>query len=112
MSVSLQGFHDHYATMKLAADAPVGSVVEITADTAVSPAVAGKPFAGVLVSKHGDNALVQLTGYCKVGYTGALSYGRTHVAAAAGGKISPKADGMAVLVADIDITAGVAGIIL
>ncbi len=110
MNISLQGFDCKYATFRHSGDPSPGTLVNLVADG--TAAQADGPFAGVLISKHGGNALVQLSGYAKVAFTGtAPGYGYLSVAADEG-VLTAAESGRPVLVADVDAVAGTAGIIL
>ena len=111
MNISLQGFDCKYATFRHSGDPQPGALVNVVADGTV--ATADGPFAGVLVSKHGGNALVQLSGYAKVAFSGQTpSHGLIAAAADEGVFAAAETGGRQVVVVDVDELAGTVGIIL
>ncbi len=110
MNISLQGFDCKYATFRHSGDPKPGALVNVVADGTVAEATG--PFAGVLISKHGGNALVQLSGYARLAFSGTgPEHGLVSVQADDGALVTAQ-DGQPVIVTDVDSLAGTVGIIL
>lgn len=91
MSVSLKGFHEKYVTMTAGESCTVGSPVEVTAANTASDCASGN-FTGVCVSREGDLALVQITGFVALPAADGLTLGTGSVAIA-GGKVGKATTG-------------------
>lgn len=108
------------ATFEAASTVEAGTVVKMSGDSQVSGCAAGERFCGVALSNEGGFAGVQVSGFAKVGYTGAgIAAGYQTLTADGAGGVR-KADttgedpdtGMDCLVVSVDSTASKAVILL
>lgn len=110
MKTEFQGFGENVATFEAAANVKAGLPVKVSGNGAVDACGAGDLFCGMAVSVRGGMAAVQLSGYVRAPYTGALAVGYQKLAAAADGKIQQSESGRELLVIDVDSAASICGI--
>lgn len=112
MNTSLNGFDSKIATF--ASSEPKGTVVSMSGNMTVSKAAAGAAFCGVCIDSRDGFASVQLSGYCRLPYSGtAPAVGYAMLAADGNGGIKTvTSGGRTLLVTDIDTVNTSVGIIL
>lgn len=113
MNTSLNGFNSQIATFS-SSTASKGAVVSISGNMEVSKSAANAVFCGVCVEKRGGFASVQLSGYCKLSYSGtAPSVGFATLAADGNGGVKTvTTGGRTLLVTDVDADSTTIGVIL
>lgn len=115
MSVSLNGFLEHIATLKTLGKLKKGMPVKLSDNLTVGECDEGDVFAGVVVGSNETFAAVQLTGYIKLCYSGetAPTIGYNLLSADGEGKVCVNSQsGRALLVAEVDTTDKTIGLIL
>ena len=112
MKVSFSGYGEKVLTFETDGEITAGVPVAVTGNGTVGPCAAGQAFCGVAVSAREGLAAVQLCGYARLPYSGAMAVGYRTVAGADGGKIQTAETGRSVLVTDVDESAAVCGVIL
>lgn len=113
MTISMNGFGAAYATLEAAAGLEPG-IVALSGNRKVDAAAAGKAFAGVAVSVRDGLALVQLSGVCRLPYTGttAPTVGYCKLVADGAGGIKVADTGRELLVTAVDSTGKTAEVLL
>ena len=110
--ISYKGFNEKHLTFKASGSLTAGMAVKVSANGTVAKCADGDAFCGVVTSVRGDIAVVQVSGYVRMPYSGttAPALGVTTLAADANGGVK-SAKGVNVKILELDPTNGVCGFI-
>ncbi len=110
--ISYKGFNEKHLTFKVSGTVTPGMAVKVSANGTVAKCGDGDVFCGIVTSVRGDIAVVQVSGYIQMPYSGttAPTLGVTTLAADANGGVK-SAKGVNVTIIELDTTNTTCGFI-